>query len=195
MKKVGIVIVSLFLILSMGNSVHAEEESVRIGIVTALSGPMEYYGVMQSRGLRLGIEYATGGSNEVLGLPIEFYEEDSQGDAGTGVQRARELIERRDVHFSRVVLTARWPWPFRMWLSSMKGFSWWPRQQLTVLQDQTGIGIHSVPPPQPHRMPSPVVFMQPGSWGMNLPSLFPTMPGGGIQLRPGVMPLKEKVGQ
>ncbi len=39
MKKVGIVIVSLFLILSMGNSVHAEEESVRIGIVTALLVP------------------------------------------------------------------------------------------------------------------------------------------------------------
>lgn len=91
----------LFLIvLILGfSTVIAAEEPIRVGIVTSMSGAFEYYGVMQTRGFAMGIEYATGGTNMVLGRPIEIFIEDDTGDPGVGVQKARELVERRDVHF------------------------------------------------------------------------------------------------
>jgi branched-chain amino acid transport system substrate-binding protein len=52
---------------------------------------------MQTRGLRLGIEYATRGSGIVAGRPIELLVEDDAGDPSTGGQKARALIEDREV--------------------------------------------------------------------------------------------------
>ncbi len=98
MKKVLILALMTFLLAGLSLPTMAEEP-IKIGIVTSMSGPLEYYGIMQTRGFELGIEYATGGTNEVLGRPIEILIEDSGGDPGTGVTRARELIERHDVHF------------------------------------------------------------------------------------------------
>lgn len=98
MKKALILIIGLCIVFSVGGMVQAEEP-IKIGVVTSMSGFLEYYGTMQTRGLALGIEYATGGSNSVLGRPIEIIIEDSMGDPGTGVQRARELIERHNVDF------------------------------------------------------------------------------------------------
>jgi ABC-type branched-subunit amino acid transport system ATPase component/ABC-type branched-subunit amino acid transport system substrate-binding protein len=58
---------------------------------------MDYYGTMQVRGLKLGIEYATQGSWHVAGRPIELIIEDDSGDATTAARKARELIEQQQV--------------------------------------------------------------------------------------------------
>ncbi len=98
MKRILILSLLVFLLVGLSLPVLAEEP-IKIGIVTSMSGPLEYYGVMQTRGFELGIEYATDGTNEVLGRPIEILIEDSGMDPGTGVTKARELIERHGVHF------------------------------------------------------------------------------------------------
>ena len=36
--------------------------AIKIGVVASLAGPLHYYGTMQVRGLKLGIEYATQGT-------------------------------------------------------------------------------------------------------------------------------------
>jgi ABC-type branched-subunit amino acid transport system ATPase component/ABC-type branched-subunit amino acid transport system substrate-binding protein len=71
---------------------------IKIGVVTTKKGPLDYYGTMQVRGLELGIEYATQGSWQVAGRPIELIVEDDAGDAPTGGRKARELIEQQGVH-------------------------------------------------------------------------------------------------
>ncbi len=74
-------------------------EPIKIGIVTDLSGALMAYGQESVRGFELGIEYATGGTNKVLGRDIVILVEDSAGDPETGRQKALKLIEQDGVHF------------------------------------------------------------------------------------------------
>jgi ABC-type branched-subunit amino acid transport system ATPase component/ABC-type branched-subunit amino acid transport system substrate-binding protein len=72
--------------------------AVKVGVITTKTGPLDYYGTMQVRGLELGIEYATGGSRKVAGHPIELLIEDDAGDPTTAGRKARELVEQQGVH-------------------------------------------------------------------------------------------------
>jgi branched-chain amino acid transport system substrate-binding protein len=72
--------------------------AIKIGVVTSRVGPLDYYGTMEIQGLRLGIEYATDGSWEVAGRPLQIFIEDDAGDPATGGQKARMLIEQEGVH-------------------------------------------------------------------------------------------------
>ena len=72
--------------------------AVKIGVLTTRSGPLDYYGTMQVRGLELGLEYATHGSRQVAGRPVELIIEDDAGDPTTAGRKARELIEQQGVH-------------------------------------------------------------------------------------------------
>ena len=72
-------------------------QPIKIGVVTTQTGPMDYYGSMQVRGLELGIEYATQGSWKVADRSIELIIEDDAGDPTTGARKARELIEQQEV--------------------------------------------------------------------------------------------------
>lgn len=71
---------------------------IRIGVIASLVGPLHYYGTMQVRGLKLGIEYATHGSWQVAERKIELLIEDDASDPGFGGQKARALIEDQGVH-------------------------------------------------------------------------------------------------
>lgn len=73
-------------------------QPIKIGVLTTKSGPLDYYGTMQVRGLELGIEYATQGARTVAGRPIELLVEDDAGDPTTGGRKARELIEQQGAH-------------------------------------------------------------------------------------------------
>ncbi len=74
------------------------ETSIKIGMVDPLTGA--YAAVAQNEviGARLAVEQlnAKGG---ILGQQIELLVEDSANDVGTGVQKARKLIERDNVSF------------------------------------------------------------------------------------------------
>jgi ABC-type branched-subunit amino acid transport system ATPase component/ABC-type branched-subunit amino acid transport system substrate-binding protein len=70
---------------------------VRIGVLTTKTGPLDYYGTMQVRGLELGIEYATEGAWQVSKRAIKLCIEDDAGDTTTAGRKARELIEQQNV--------------------------------------------------------------------------------------------------
>lgn len=72
-------------------------ESIKIGVVTARSGAFSYYGELEVNGIYLGIEYATGGTFEVLGREIEIIVRDSKSDSTTAVSEATKLILQDDV--------------------------------------------------------------------------------------------------
>jgi ABC-type branched-subunit amino acid transport system ATPase component/ABC-type branched-subunit amino acid transport system substrate-binding protein len=70
---------------------------IKIGVITTRTGPLDYYGTMQVRGLKLGIEYATQGSWEVAGRPLDLVIEDDAGDPTTAARKAREMVEQQGV--------------------------------------------------------------------------------------------------
>lgn len=82
---------------SAGTGGNDAKKPIKIGVVTSKTGPLETYGKQELNGLKLGIKYATGGTNEVLGRKIEILEEDDQGKAEEGKNKARKLLEEDKV--------------------------------------------------------------------------------------------------
>jgi branched-chain amino acid transport system substrate-binding protein len=74
------------------------ETPLKIGMVDPLTGVYAAVSQNEVMGAKLAVEEvnAKGG---ILGRPIELLVEDSANDAGTGVQKARKLIERDQVTF------------------------------------------------------------------------------------------------
>lgn len=76
----------------------APAEPIKIGVVTSVTGPLAGYADQELKGLELGIEYATGGTKEVLGRPIQLIVEDDTGSPDVGKQKAVKLLEQDKVH-------------------------------------------------------------------------------------------------
>jgi branched-chain amino acid transport system substrate-binding protein len=74
------------------------ETPIKVGMVDPLTGVYSAVAQNEVVGVKLAVEQinAKGG---VLGRPIELLVEDSANDVGTGVQKARKLIERDEVSF------------------------------------------------------------------------------------------------
>src|SRR5579864_187378 len=74
------------------------ETPLRIGMVDPLTGVYAAVAQNEVTGAKLAVQQinAKGG---ILGRPIELLVEDSANDVGTGVQKARKLIERDQVTF------------------------------------------------------------------------------------------------
>jgi branched-chain amino acid transport system substrate-binding protein len=108
--KVGLLsVVSLSMLLTVGcgdsketastdsSTSGGSKEPIKIGVVTSRSGAVEAYGTQELNGLKLGIEYATGGKNEVEGRKIELVVEDDAGKPDEGIKKARKLLEEDKV--------------------------------------------------------------------------------------------------
>jgi branched-chain amino acid transport system substrate-binding protein len=74
------------------------EVPIRIGMIDPLTGVYAAVAQNEVTGARLAVDRinAAGG---VVGRPIELLVEDSANDVGTGVQKARKLIDRDEVSF------------------------------------------------------------------------------------------------
>lgn len=92
--------VSLFAILAAacagggepGGQATREGTPVRVGIVTSTSGPLASYGNQYVEGFKVGISYATRGTNRVKGHPIEVTFTDDAGDPAKATSIATDLI-------------------------------------------------------------------------------------------------------
>ncbi len=85
-------VTSPFIIKALGDT------PVKIGMIDPLTGVYAAPAQNEVIGAKLAVEQinAKGG---ILGRPIELLVEDSANDVGTGVQKARKLIERDEVNF------------------------------------------------------------------------------------------------
>lgn len=92
------VIVCFALVATGQSSVFADAGPIKIGVLHDGSGALRTYGEQQVRGLRLGLEYATNGTLEVLGRPIQLLIEDDASDPQKAVQAVRRFLERDGVH-------------------------------------------------------------------------------------------------
>ena len=78
-----------------GQPVQAQDdgEPLKIGLLTDLTGALQIYGVELNNGFMLGLEYATGGTMEGAGRPIEVIVRDYANDADLAATQTRELLE------------------------------------------------------------------------------------------------------
>jgi branched-chain amino acid transport system substrate-binding protein len=67
---------------------------ITVGLLTDVSGLLAIYGPMIERGFALGLEYATDGTNKVMGHEIKVVVKDTGSDVAKGTSAARELIEK-----------------------------------------------------------------------------------------------------
>ncbi|MBR0085932.1 MAG: ABC transporter substrate-binding protein, partial [Lachnospiraceae bacterium] len=68
-------------------------DPIKIGLLNETSGAYETWGLQELRGFMCGLHYATGGTMEINGRPIEVIVEDTTGDVGVATQKATKLIE------------------------------------------------------------------------------------------------------
>ncbi len=75
-----------------------QQDLIKIGVLSAQTGPLAHYGETAVQGLKLGIEYATGGAWEIAGRTIQLLIEDDGGEPESAEPIARALIEREGIH-------------------------------------------------------------------------------------------------
>jgi branched-chain amino acid transport system substrate-binding protein len=74
------------------------ETPVRIGMVDPLTGILSAIAASEVEGAKYAVDIINK-KNGILGRQVELLVEDSANDVGTGVQKARKLIERDGVNF------------------------------------------------------------------------------------------------
>ncbi|KLU59822.1 leucine-, isoleucine-, valine-, threonine-, and alanine-binding protein precursor [Peptococcaceae bacterium CEB3] len=70
---------------------------IKIGIVTSQTGALEGYGKQSIRGFEMGLDYATKGTKEVAGHPIQVVIADSQTKPDVAKQKAIKALENDKV--------------------------------------------------------------------------------------------------
>lgn len=80
-----------------GGAAEEKKAPIKIGVLASTTGPLEVYGKQTLRGFELGLDYATGGTREVNGHPIEFVVEDTETKPDVAVQKATKLLEEDKV--------------------------------------------------------------------------------------------------
>ncbi|USK57483.1 substrate-binding domain-containing protein [Cytobacillus solani] len=99
MLTLFVVLTLLFITGCSGDKASSDEETIKIGVLASLTGPLETYGKQTVAGFELGLEYATEGSNEVAGKKIEFIVEDTETKPDVAVRKATKLLEEDEVDF------------------------------------------------------------------------------------------------
>jgi branched-chain amino acid transport system substrate-binding protein len=64
----------------------------RVALVQSTTGPLASYGTQYAAGFRAGLDYATNGTGQVDGRPVEITEADDAGDPAKAVAAATDLI-------------------------------------------------------------------------------------------------------
>ncbi|MBN2304544.1 MAG: substrate-binding domain-containing protein, partial [Anaerolineae bacterium] len=90
---VMVMVMSAAVVPSFRAAEAQDMEPLKIGLLTDLSAGLLLYGIELENGLTLGLDYATSGTMEVAGRPIEVIVRDYANDAELAASQARELIE------------------------------------------------------------------------------------------------------
>ncbi len=89
-KHVAVSFLFIYLALFMIGSPAIAADPIKIGIIQGLSGPYEIYGKAEVTGFKMGLEYFTKGTNQIIGRDVELVVEDTQLKAA----RAKMLLTK-----------------------------------------------------------------------------------------------------
>jgi len=86
-------------------------ETIKVGILLPLSGPLEYFGEMEKQSFDLALEEINRGGG-IKGRKLDFIYQDTKGDVDVGREAVKKLIEEDKVimlgggHYSPVTFSA-----------------------------------------------------------------------------------------
>jgi len=89
-KHVAVSLLFICLVIFMVGLPAMASDPIKIGIIQGLSGPYEIYGKAEVTGFKMGLEYFTKGTNQLIGRDVELVVEDSQLKAA----RAKMLLTK-----------------------------------------------------------------------------------------------------
>jgi branched-chain amino acid transport system substrate-binding protein len=93
MKRWWLVGIMTALALLLTAVVAVAEEPIKIARVVGITGPLEAYTKQSLEGFKLGLEYATNGTNKILGRPVELIVKDTQLKPDVGKQLLTEAFK------------------------------------------------------------------------------------------------------
>ncbi|MFC1824897.1 substrate-binding domain-containing protein [Thermodesulfobacteriota bacterium] len=88
-KIMSLFVISIFA-LTLVSKASLAADPIKIGVIQGLSGPYEVYGKQEVTGFKMGLEYATKGTNKILGRDVKLLIEDTQLKAA----RAKMLLTK-----------------------------------------------------------------------------------------------------
>lgn len=99
MTKLALPALALLALAALSSSAHAQASEIRIAHVYDKTGPLEAYAKQTQIGLKMGLDYATGGTMMVGGKKIVLIERDSQGkpDVGKAQLAAAYADDKADI--------------------------------------------------------------------------------------------------
>ncbi|OGP59507.1 MAG: ABC transporter permease [Deltaproteobacteria bacterium RBG_13_49_15] len=77
-KNLFYLIIVVAAVLSIGTSPLNAAEPIKIGILQGLSGALEVYAKAEVTGFKMGLEWATKGTNQIIGRDVQLLVEDTQ---------------------------------------------------------------------------------------------------------------------
>ena len=83
-KRILSVCVLALLTLAFVASPVAAADPIKIGMIQGVTGPYEIYGKAEVTGFRMGLEYFTKGTNQIIGRDVQLLVEDTQLQAARG---------------------------------------------------------------------------------------------------------------
>lgn len=96
MRKLLALVSALVLVLAL-SACNTGEDTVKFGVIGPLTGAYSFYGEAVENGAKLAAKQINEDGG-VLGLTLEIYAEDSEGDAETGVNAYRKLVDNDEIH-------------------------------------------------------------------------------------------------
>jgi branched-chain amino acid transport system substrate-binding protein len=93
MKRWKFVVMVTVLALLLTAVVSVAEEPIKIARVVGITGPLEAYAKQSLEGFKMGLEYATKGTNKILGRPVELIVKDTQLKPDVAKQRLTEAFK------------------------------------------------------------------------------------------------------
>ena len=91
LKRLVIAAVSLALLAPSMSPAQAAED-IKIGVITATSGPLASYGVAYNEGLTWGLNYYTGGKMAINGRKLVVTSKDDGADPASATESFKEMV-------------------------------------------------------------------------------------------------------
>lgn len=95
MRKLIVLVSALVLTLTL-SACNGADDTVKLGVIGPLTGAYSFYGEAVENGAKLAAKEINEAGG-VLGMDLEVFAEDSEGDAETGVNAYRKLVDNDEI--------------------------------------------------------------------------------------------------
>ncbi len=83
----------IFLSILLASAPLLAAEPIKIGLIQGLGGPLDVYARQEITGFKMGLEYATQGTNKIIGRDVKLIIEETQSKPGRGVTLLTKLYK------------------------------------------------------------------------------------------------------